>query len=211
MERYKSPTEILNDLEGRNTNALVPGSQSPVPPSEVSTAETESLYNSAQEAYENKRYNEAAFYCREVLDRCHTHIQAKKMAVELQTLYKEADTLYQYINQHVHKGHRFPLVLLLQEASQIYPDHPLYRPLKRILRSRFERSRGLIPDILRAFERWDFKAAMNLTEVALEEDPENPDLLLNMRDLRTIVRCSDQLAEQGMSLKDWYQRRNKFT
>lgn len=122
MDRYATIADLVDDLEGR-------WRQRPTPVAEVTTESqtierAAGLWQQAREFMFNKNLDEAQHLCTEILSLSVEHDEAKRMLEDIQNRYQQAQQCYGKIERGIGYQSLDELLALLQEAVDIYPNHP---------------------------------------------------------------------------------------
>ncbi|MDD5134610.1 MAG: protein kinase [Phycisphaerae bacterium] len=116
-DRYKSITELIDDLEGNRTDKNSKEQY-------INQQKVSELWSLACEDIESGNFNSAAEICRRILEIEPGHAQAHRLQREINTRYHQAKQFYKTIEDNLESGSLDDLLDLLREAVELFPNHP---------------------------------------------------------------------------------------
>ena len=122
-QRFSSISELLSAL---NPQLAIIESEPLVedePDSEDSWT-MEEMWESAHSHYMERQFNQANEICQEILTLSPSHKNAKRMTADLQDRFHRAEVFFQKIERGVNTHSLQELSVFLQQAIELYPDHP---------------------------------------------------------------------------------------
>lgn len=130
IARYRSVEELLDDLAGPAAPPAVPVDQH--------LQQAGQLWALAQSLATQQHLVEAMQTCGQILQECPDHRDAAALQRELEDRYRQAERIYQTIEQGISAMNLEEVVALLMEAVRIFPGHPgaIVGPIRMEARTR---------------------------------------------------------------------------
>lgn len=120
-DRYKTISQLIDDLEGGSSTENVQTSQDGT---RQSTEPVQELWDKACQFMEEGNLNEAGKLCDRILNIFPEYGQARDMRGEIDSRFGQAKQFYETIKNGIGSQSLSQLSTLLIEAVRIYPDHP---------------------------------------------------------------------------------------
>ena len=178
-ERFPDVASLLTALEGRDPNCGTP-------PAEL-WARDGGPWEAACEALVVGDFEGALRLCREILSVDPSHRKAAAMVGELEERRKQAERFYEGLNQEMDKSALGELAELAEEASGIYPGHPLATLVQAKLAGKARRFRTCLETGAEALRNGQWNSALTHLRNAIEIDPTRIGLLHSVERLSELI------------------------
>jgi serine/threonine protein kinase len=122
-DRYQSSWDLLEDLE-KGYCSIKNSTKSGNSEKNIDHEEIETIMQSATHCLSQGEYNESIRLTDKVLYLDPKNDEAQELRKELQKRYEQAEKFYQTITQQLQEGDLHELTGLLEEAVDLFPDHP---------------------------------------------------------------------------------------
>jgi len=197
-DRYQSVQDLLYDLKHRRYSNI----DSPLCEdvgTDNTTNKLERTWETTSLCFAEDDFNEATRLTEIILSTEPKHTRARELREELQSRFDQAQLFYQEIAQNLETGDLSNLIVLLQEAVSIYPDHPEAHLVQSKLAAKTKRYRRIVEQGLQVLqeEQWEpaldfFKEAIALHSGALWLKP----IIKSLAELKDMRRNMNQAFDQ---------------
>jgi len=160
--RYQSVLEMVNDLDGRRTARCVDMERRQV---------IEAAWQEACISLDENRFEDAKRLCDQILEFHPEHAHAVHLRKTLMERLENAGNLYNAIEQGFEMRGFDELGALLQEAVDLYPNHPHGHIIQKKLEIKAKHFREAMEEGVHCFGRGDFDDALFWFEKARRLNP----------------------------------------
>lgn len=185
-ERYATVTELLDDLEGKANVET-----SPVPEDgtqQLLVEHIEGLWERACHFVHVGDLSTAGKLCRQILNLCPGHEDAKSMLEEIEKRYQQDQQFYRTIEKDIGYQSLDQLSALLTEAVEIYPGHPDGHLVQTQLVAITREYKDVMDKGMDAFSQGRWQEAQNNFERAQQLNPGVPTIIRLVRFLRDVQK-----------------------
>lgn len=182
--RYQTVMELLEDLEADSTEHIDNGPDA--------QSRIDYLWSSACESLDANRPEDCRRFCRQLIDLCPDHEEAREILAQLDARFEEAGGIYSTIEMGMSSRSLDELARLVIAAVDIYPNHPKGANVQIQLQARSEQYLVTMEEGLAALRQGSWEHAKAVFEKARTY---NPGAVEVERAIRFAGAVLEQIAE----------------
>ncbi len=170
--RYQTPLDILADLDKKETDYPTLTDPTDDTTVESNLEKTTELWEQARHEYSDGNLNAAITICVEITKLCPQHTESINLTKTIQNRFQQADQFYAEIEKSLESQNLSESLHLLQEAINIYPNHPRGRLIQTRLEARAKRFKKAMTDGIESAHEHRWTSALTHFKTANQLNPE---------------------------------------